>query len=89
MQSEIQFSQTDDYYSVVNRLGKPADDKWRASTGELQYRKLWYPKLGVNVILMGSEREHAHYIGQLDPEWRVIQSTNANTEVMLRQLRKF
>ena len=89
MQSEIQFAPTDDYYSVVNRLGSPADDKWRATTGELQYRRLWYPKLGVNIILMGSDREHARYIGQLDPEGRVIHSTDANTEVMLRQLRKF
>jgi len=89
MQSEITFSQSDDYYSVVNRLGHPVDDKWRASIGELQFRKLWYPKLGINVILMGGERDHAHYIGQLDPQWRVIHSTNANTEVVLRQLRKF
>ena len=89
MQSDIQFTPTDDYFSVVNRLGQPSDDKWRDSAGELQYRRLWYPKLGLSVILMGSDREHARYIGQLDSEGRVVQSTDANTEVMLRQLRKF
>jgi hypothetical protein len=89
MQSDVQFSSADDYYTVVNRLGQPADDKWRAATGELQYRKLAYPKLGINVILMGSDREHARYIGQLDFEGRVVSSTNSNTEVILRQLRKF
>jgi hypothetical protein len=89
MQSEIRFSGADDYYSVVNRLGIPADDRWRATTGELQYRKLTYPKLGLSVILMGSDRDHVHYIGQLDFEGRVVHSTNANTEVVLRQLRKF
>lgn len=89
MQSDIQFAPTDDYYSVINRLGQPAEDKWRASAGELQYRKLEYPKLGVNIILMGNDRDHARYIGQLDNEGRVVQSTNANTEVLLRQLRKF
>ena len=89
MQSDIQFSQADDYYTVTNRLGTPADDKWRASSGELQFRKLWYPKLGIYVMLMGSEPNRAHYIGQLDSEWRVIDSTNVNTEAMLRQLRKF
>jgi hypothetical protein len=89
MQSEVQFSAADDYYSVVNRLGPPADDRWRTNAGELQYRKLAYPKLGLNVILMGSDREHARYIGQLDADGRVIHSINANNEVLLRQLRKF
>ena len=89
MQSDIQFNTSDDYYSVINRLGQPAEDKWRASTGELQYRKLAYPKLGINVILMGSDRDKARYIGQLDNDGRVVHSTNSNTEVMLRQLRKF
>ena len=89
MQSEIQFTSVDDYYSVVNRLGPPAEDKWKASSGELQYRKLAYPKLGINIILMGSDRDHARYIGQLDGEGRVIQSTSGNTEVLLRQLRRF
>lgn len=89
MQSDIQFAPTDDYYTIVKRLGSPAEDNWRASFGELQYRKLAYPKLQVNIILMGSDRDHAHYIGQLDNEGRVVHSTDANTEVMLRQLRKF
>lgn len=89
MQSEIQFAPTDDYYTVVNRLGAPADDQWRPATGELQYRRLGYPKLGINIILMGNDRDHARYIGQLDADGRVIHSTDANTGVMLRQLRRF
>jgi hypothetical protein len=89
MQSDIQFSSNDDYYSVVNRLGVPSDDRWRSAQGELQYRLLAYPKLNTIVILMGSERGNAHYIGQLNRDWRVIHSTDPNTEAMLRQLRKF
>ena len=89
MQSDIQFSSVDDYYAIVNRLGKPAEDKWRQSSGEIQYRKLGYPKLGVNIILMGNDREHARYIGQLDSDGRVIQSIDGNMDVLLRQLRKF
>ena len=89
LQSDIAFTSGDDYYSVVNRLGPPADDRWRSSAGELQYRLLGYPKLNTNVILMGSERGRAHYIGQLDDQWRVIHSTDRNTEAMLRQLPKF
>ena len=89
MQSDIQFSPNDDYYSVVNRLGPPAESKWRLGSGELQYQRLVYPKLGVNVILMGSERDRVRYIGQLDTDWRVVHSTDANTEAMLRQLRRF
>jgi hypothetical protein len=89
MQSEIQFTGSDDYYSIVRRLGPPADDKWRSGTGELQFRKLAYPRLGLNVILMGDQRGRAHYIGQLDGDWRVVHSIDSNTEVLLRQLRKF
>ena len=89
MQSDIQFAPSDDYFAIVKRLGPPAEDKWRAGSGELQYRKLAYPRLQLNMILMGSDRDHARYIGQLDNEGRVVHSTDANTEVMLRQLRKF
>lgn len=89
MQSNIQFAPTDDYNAVVKRLGIPANDQWRASMGELHHRRLAYPKLGINVILMGSDRDHARYIGQLDGEGRVVQSTDSNMAVMLRQLRKF
>jgi hypothetical protein len=89
LQSDIQFTSSDDYFSVVNRLGPPAEDRWRSAQGELQYRLLGYPKLNINVILMGSERSRARYIGQFDRHWRVIHSADANTEAMLRQLRKF
>ena len=89
LQSEIRFNANDDYYSVVNQLGSPSEDRWRSSLGELQYRLLAYPKLNTNVILMGPDRKQVHYIGQLDKSWRVIQSTSPNTEAMLRQLPKF
>ncbi len=89
VQSNIQFGPGDDYYTVVKRLGIPANDQWRAKTGELQYRRLTYPKLGINVILMGSDRDHARYIGQIDGEGRVVHSTDSNMAVILRQLKKF
>ena len=89
LQSDIQFGPTDDYRSILTRLGPPADDKSRQSTGELLFRKLAYPRLDVNIILMGNDHDHARYIGQLDSAGHVIHSTDTYADAILRQLRKF
>jgi len=89
LQSDLGFTANDDYYSVVNRLGQPAEDRWRSNEGELQYRLLSYPQQGLYVVLMGPDRKDMHYIGAMDRSWHVIHSLNNNTEAMLRKLKKF
>lgn len=89
MQSEYQFTASDDFYTITRKLGKPAEDRYRNATGELQYRRLVYPQLGLSVILMGADRDHLRYLGQVDNDGRVIHSANSNAEAMLKQLGKF
>ena len=89
LQSDLGFTQNDDYYTVVNRLGKPEEDRWRSEQGELQYRLLGYPQRGIYVVLMGPDRKDIHYIGALDRNWRVIHSVDNNKEAMLRRLKRF
>ena len=88
VQSEIVFSARDDYFAVERRLGKPAEDKWRADQGEIQYRYLWYPQQNMAVILMGTDRDRAQYIGELDKEGHVIHSVDRNMEQILRRFKR-
>jgi hypothetical protein len=83
----------DDYYSIVRKLGPPGEDRWKEGAGELQYRLLYYPRQSVFLILMGTDRENAHYIGALDKNWRVVHAVElpngANSRAVLRNLRRF
>ena len=92
-QDFLSLSRTDDYFAVVRKLGPPAEDRWRETGGELQYRALWYPQRSYFVILLGSDRNGARYIGALDRNWRVIHyvelPNGAGTASMLRSLQKF
>lgn len=89
MQNDLGFTGNDDYFSVVEKLGPPAEDKWQSDQGEMQYRRLSYPQQGFSVILMGSDRKDMHYIGSVDANWRVVHSINNDTRAMLRSLRHF
>jgi hypothetical protein len=89
MQNDLGLTGNDDYFSIVNRLGKPSEDRWRSEQGEMQFRLLAYPQHGIYVVLMGPDRKDAHYIGAVDQNWRVVHSTNEDTRSMLRKLKKF
>jgi hypothetical protein len=93
VQSELGLQPNDDYFAVVRRLGEPAEDRWRTEEGEMQYRVLAYPDKGVWIILMGSERNKATYIGALNRDWKPVDSVSLpggrNTQSMLRALPKF
>ena len=89
VQSDLGFTASADYWSVVNRLGKPVEDRWQSEQGELQYRLLAYPQQNISIILMGSDRKDMRYVGALDREWRVVHSINPDTEKMLRRLKRF
>jgi hypothetical protein len=92
-QDFLSLTHNDDYYAVVRKLGAPARDRWRAETGELQYRALWYPQRSYHVILMGSSRAEARYIGAMDDNWRVIHyvelAGGGDTASILRSLPRF
>jgi len=92
-QTDLGLSATDDYFDVVRKLGPPASDRWRAASGERQYRALGYPKLKITVILMGGERKDIHYIGAKDQDWKTVHSVELpggiRTDSILRALPRF
>jgi hypothetical protein len=89
----LELHRDDDYFAVLRKLGEPGGDRWRSETGELQYRVLEYPGRGYSVILMGSERNSARFIGVMDENWRPIHfvefSSGGTTASMLRGLPRF
>lgn len=92
-QSYLELSGRDDYFGVINKLGKPAQERWQTESGAIQYQSLSYPERGYTVILMGSDRKSAAYIGALDTNWTPIHSvdlrTGGTTFAMLRGLKRF
>lgn len=92
-QAYLELRAHDDYWSVVQKLGKPARDRWMSETGEIQYRALTYPQRRFTVILMGTDRNAATYVGALDDNWKPLHSvpfrSGGNTFPMLRGLKRF
>ncbi len=91
LQSELGLTVDDDYFAVVRKLGTPSEDSWRSPNGEMQYRVLKYPSRAISVILMGTERNTAHYIGAVDDQWRPVDAVSLprgkDTRSLLRALR--
>ena len=68
----------DDYDSVVKKLGSPASDQWLESrNGPGGYRRLWYPRRGVSLILTGASSNSARYAGTLNRDGEIIHSVDA------------
>ena len=68
----------DDYDSVVKKVGSPASDRWIESRfGPGGYRRLWYPRRGVTLILTGVNRNSARYAGTLNRDGEIIHSVDA------------
>src|ERR1051326_2322356 len=93
LQADIPLNNRDDYYAVVRALGEPQEDRWKSDKGEFQYRLLGYPRRGFAVILMGTERKDAHYIGAMDKNWNPVATVelpgNRNSYSLLHQLKRF
>lgn len=71
----------DDYDSVVKKLGSPTSDRWLESRiGPGGYRRLWYPRKGVTLILTGASRNGAHYAGTLNRDGEIIQAVDAGLD---------
>jgi hypothetical protein len=84
-----ELSRNDDYYAVVQKLGAPAADHWKSETGAIQFRALAYPQRKYIVILMGSDRAGARYIGTLNSNWQLLYSTSKDASALLRGIGKF
>jgi hypothetical protein len=87
------FTARDDYYSIVNKVGRPAQDHATTRAGDLEFRALWYPEHSYYLILMGAERGNMRYIGAMDKDWNVVHSVSLprgdGTASLLRGLPKF
>ena len=63
------------------------------SLGEMQVRAMSYPSRDLTVILMGSEKDKALYIGSMDGKWRPVDAVNLpngrDTYPLLRSLKRF
>jgi hypothetical protein len=89
----LDLSTRDDYYSIVSKLGPPAEDHAVTKGGDMEFRSLWYPQRSYYVILMGADRNTLRYIGAMDKNWNlvhyVLSPGGASTASMLRGLQKF
>jgi hypothetical protein len=70
----------DDYASVVKKLGAPSSDRWEHRANGESYRRLWYARRGVTVILAGRDPGSAHYAAMLNRDGLVV---NAAAPAML------
>lgn len=67
----------DDYASIVKKLGNPAGDHWFPLTsGAGGYRRLWYARKGVTLILTGISPESAHYAATLNLDGEIVHSVD-------------
>jgi hypothetical protein len=92
-QSYLELTPRDDYLDVVQKLGRPQDERWNSEGAEIQYRALGYPQRKFTVILMGSDRQTAKYIGTVDENWAPLHSvalpSGGTTTSLLRSLKRF
>jgi hypothetical protein len=69
----LPFTGTDDYESIVSRIGYPESSRSRPADGRTLYL-LRYPDRGFTVVLAGGDRSHASYIGAVGRAGRVVHS---------------
>ena len=71
--------QQDDYSSVVRKLGNPTGDRWfQSALGTGGYRRLWYSRRGVTLILTGASADNARYAGTLNGNGEIIHSAETD-----------
>ena len=92
-QQYLDISTRDDYLAIVQKLGPPANDRWQSETNPIQVRAMSYPDRKYTVILMGSDRRSAVYIGTMDENWKPVHSvelhSGGTTAPLLRNLKQF
>lgn len=92
-QQYLDLTSRDDYLAIVQKLGPPATDRWQSETNTIQVRALGYPDRKYTIVLMGSDRRGADYIGTMDENWKPIHSvelhSGGTTSSLLRNLKRF
>jgi hypothetical protein len=92
-QAYLELSGRDDFTAVTAKLGAPQTDNWLTPNGAIQFRALRYPDRRYTVILMGSTRDSAKYIGTMDDNWKPLHSVDlhsgGSTLSLLRGLKRF
>lgn len=62
----------DDYFAVVNKLGRPSSDRWIESREGGGIRRLIYPRRRLSVILAGETRESAVYLRSFGRDGSIV-----------------
>jgi hypothetical protein len=93
-QLALQLGAEDSYNSIVRKLGAPSEDHWRPDTGgDLQFRALRFKGETYTLILMGTDKNSARYIGAVDQSWKPIHSVSlasgGDTLALLQRVPKF
>ncbi len=70
----LPFTANDDYESLVGRIGYPESSRSRTTADGRAFYLLRYPDRAFTVVLLGSDRLHALYIGAFGRGGRVIHS---------------
>jgi len=90
--SYLALSGQDDWAAIVDKLGKPANDRWLHKSASIHFRALTYPEHRYTLILMG-DSVSARYIGALDNSWKPIHwvtlPDGSSAERLLRGLSRF
>jgi len=61
----LPFKASDDYLAIIIRIGRPAWDRMQPAPDGLEFHLLRYPDRSFTLVLLGSDRDHAHYAGAL------------------------
>jgi hypothetical protein len=69
----LPFKGSDDYLAIISRIGRPAWDRTQSAPNGLEFHLLRYPDRSYTLVLLGSDRDHAHYAGAI-ARGRVIHS---------------
>jgi len=70
----LPFTAHDDYMSVVEKLGRPDSGRSRTAPNGREFFLLRYPDRSFTVVLLGTARNEALYIGALGRGGRVVHS---------------
>jgi hypothetical protein len=70
----LPFTGTDDYESIVSRIGYPETTRTSTSADGRSLYLLRYPDRGFTLVLSGGDRAHAFYLGALGRGGRVVHS---------------
>jgi hypothetical protein len=77
----LPFLASDDYVSIVNRIGRPSWDRTAlgpAGDG-MEFHLLGYPDRGYTLVLSGANRAQATYVGALSRSGRTIHSVKLSS----------